>query len=779
MPDIINSNFDPRLPFPLDVRQQVQNMNALFMIPQTSRWEGMIVYVRSAELPYILRGGTDNTFWEPFQFNGGGGLLPNGIVVYGEAQQSGNDVLLNDGWVWRINQVDYQSSDDTIAITPAASGNLRIDIIVGNTSGEFVKVVGTEVESPGPAIEPNIPADTVPLVRVDVNDTGIVAIEEFILSAFVRYDINDQNLNPSHRQNARTNIQAVSKDTDDTRTGGLTNEGKVTVDLDEASAALPIVEIKQQGVTKHVFTGDEARIIPHLLRVNSPISPTVRGASFRGSTNGGDPIFEIQNAGGTKIFYPRGTGGIGQLRSNASDTSIRRDENFLTFPATITGTGKLNDVALADGVGMIQFGADVTIVSGIDPNGDQKELIIWSDNVNGLTITAEDTDSIAANRFLREINVPYRVPIKLIYKGTINRWVQTGGIGLEEQPFNPDQFEIDPITDEFQIIDGLLGGDANKLVPGYNDTLEQTEDTIDVPFRRLIARNGVFFGCSSTGDNNRLYVSMDGRTFIKAGTTGSIAAYALDVAPHGTIIVVDRTSGTTNIKRSTDGGATFADATIATAYEVTGVKYIGGGRWVGSCRTGTGNRAIYSTDDGLNWSSATTSEDNPYEDIGFGGGYVFMVAGTGTNRVQISTDNGETYTGSAPAQNQFWGKCLFFKGSIVLVRVGAGIFGIGGYVTHSADGGTTWTESLPADDGAQQLIDASVIGDWLYLYGNDGYVIRSKDLVTKEIVYAANELTTNEISGMSETVINGYSTIMAVCSTGTNDRVFSNIIYPS
>lgn len=441
MPDIINSNFDPRLPFPLDVRQQVQNMNALFMIPATSRWEGMVVYVRSAELPYILRGGTDNTFWQPFEFNGGGGLLPNGIVVYGEAQQSGNNVLLNDGWVWRINQVDYQSSDDTIAITPAASGNLRVDIIVGNASSEFVKVVGTEVAGPGPAVEPNIPADTVPLVRVDVNDTGIVAIEDFVLSAFVRYDINDQNLNPAHRQNARTNIQAVSKDTDDTRTGGLTNEGKVTVDLDEASAALPIVEIKQQGVTKHVFTGDEARILPKLLRVNTPVSPTDEGAAFRGGTNGGDPIFEIQNAAGTKIFYPRGTGGIGQLRSNASDESIRRDENYLTFPATVAGTGKLNDVALADGVGMVKFAATVTEVSGIvSNNSDQKELLVWTDNTDGITLTEQDTDSVAANRFLREINVPYRTPVRIVYESSTGRWVN-GNTG-ELQETDARYFEV-------------------------------------------------------------------------------------------------------------------------------------------------------------------------------------------------------------------------------------------------------------------------------------------------------------------------------------------------
>jgi hypothetical protein len=60
MPDIINSSFDPRLPFPLDVREQIDNLTDLFEMPESSRWEGMIVYVISEEEHYGLIGGTEN-----------------------------------------------------------------------------------------------------------------------------------------------------------------------------------------------------------------------------------------------------------------------------------------------------------------------------------------------------------------------------------------------------------------------------------------------------------------------------------------------------------------------------------------------------------------------------------------------------------------------------------------------------------------------------------------------------------------------------------------------
>ena len=49
---------------------------------------------------------------------------------------------------------------------------------------------------------------------------------------YVRHDINNQPqllTNPTNRLNARTNIQALSKDTDDSRTGSLTNTGNVDI----------------------------------------------------------------------------------------------------------------------------------------------------------------------------------------------------------------------------------------------------------------------------------------------------------------------------------------------------------------------------------------------------------------------------------------------------------------------------------------------------------------------------------------------------------------------
>jgi len=64
------------------------------------------------------------------------------------------------------------------------------------------------------------------------------------------------------------------------------------------------------------------------------------------------------------------------------------------------------------------------------------------------------------------------------------------------------------------------------------------------------------------------------------------------------------------------------------------------------------------------------------------------------------------------------------------------------------------------------------IGKWLYLYGANGYVIRTDDLTTYEVVPS---FTTNTIRGMATTFMNGFPEIMAVCLTGTNDRVYSTL----
>lgn len=65
-------------------------------------------------------------------------------------------------------------------------------------------------------------------ITLDSQFGHVIDINSIDLDGFyVRYDVNSQGLDLTKRQNARTNIEAVSRDTDDTRTGKLTQNGDV------------------------------------------------------------------------------------------------------------------------------------------------------------------------------------------------------------------------------------------------------------------------------------------------------------------------------------------------------------------------------------------------------------------------------------------------------------------------------------------------------------------------------------------------------------------------
>lgn len=173
----------------------------------------------------------DNLFY-PLNENPAGYLtednivLPDGVVNRGTIVQDSNDLTLNTNWSWRMSDVVYDLLvESTLTFPPSNEGFHRIDIIVGNQSGGIQRIAGTETLVENPLIAPNIPVNTIPLVEVLVLETGIQSFIEFALASFVRYDINNQGLSPVQRLNARTNIQAVSKDTNDTRTGSLTQNG--------------------------------------------------------------------------------------------------------------------------------------------------------------------------------------------------------------------------------------------------------------------------------------------------------------------------------------------------------------------------------------------------------------------------------------------------------------------------------------------------------------------------------------------------------------------------
>lgn len=86
MPQDVISQFDRKYPAPLETYRLVADTNARDAIPSPIRWEGMLAYVRSENVTYILSGGVDNSNWSVF----GGGIADapqNNISYYRENGQ--------------------------------------------------------------------------------------------------------------------------------------------------------------------------------------------------------------------------------------------------------------------------------------------------------------------------------------------------------------------------------------------------------------------------------------------------------------------------------------------------------------------------------------------------------------------------------------------------------------------------------------------------------------------------------------------------------------------
>ena len=298
-------------------------------------------------------------------------------------------------------------------------------------------------------------------------------------------------------------------------------------------------------------------------------------------------------------------------------------------------------------------------------------------------------------------------------------------------------------------------------------TFSETSDDKEVSFRKIIGRKGCFYAISSSGTGNRFYISLDGKLFIEGGTTGSLEYYGMDISDYGTIVLVSRSGGPDNIRRSVDGGLTFSTITAPGTYTLTSVKHIAAGKWVACARSG---EAIYSTDDGASWTAATADGANDHMEVDYDDGLIVMVSQDGTDRVQLSDDFGVTYTATSPPTNRIFQGVLFFKGKIILRRGGVSS---AGYITVSEDKGTTWEEKLIPEDSNQETSGMSVIGDYLYLYGADGYIIRTSDLESYETL---TPVTTNKIAAMGWTIMNGFPVAMFGCDTGdAEDRVFSTL----
>lgn len=455
-------------PFPPDLRSRRDTLNERDIINSAIRWDGMPVYVVDEKKWYYLKGGLTNEFWVEIGSGGdsvgnavqyiaqaltqeqqaqaraniGAAAILDGIISLGAVTSLANDVTIASA-LWRINGLNYgQTSPTTIAIPVPTAGTTRRDIIVGNTSAGMVLVQGVEAPSGEVAIAPDVPADTILLVETLSNDAGLDQVIEAALATYVRFDIGTQGLSPYQRKNARDNIQAVSKDTFDTRTGGLTQTGDLLLLTGEDGSASNFVfrtrNTKGGGVRVERRGG---------MTVYALGDSTTDYHIIRGQDATGEIVFEVRSGGVTK-------GGdavnnddfvtLGQMLGAIPVESITyfSDEDFYTAPQTIEAEEQEvtfiktdKDIVYPDGGPLIVypdrmanliFTGPAVELRGIGYAYDGNEVTV-ENKTNENLIVADNYISAPANTEfnLGGTNLTVLPNTKVAFKASNNQWIQS------------------------------------------------------------------------------------------------------------------------------------------------------------------------------------------------------------------------------------------------------------------------------------------------------------------------------------------------------------------
>jgi hypothetical protein len=278
------------------------------------------------------------------------------------------------------------------------------------------------------------------------------------------------------------------------------------------------------------------------------------------------------------------------------------------------------------------------------------------------------------------------------------------------------------------------------------------------PVRNILIKDNLAVIVRSTG-GTRIAISEDGANFRFPQTANNNSSMYGVVEVDGVWIV----TGATVSQRSTDKGRTWENITLPTQRDLR-YSATGHGVVVVAVQDGTGDRVYRSTDKGVTWVLGTTQEDNTYSGCFFAYGNFYICSSLGTNRVQRSTDLGLNFLNvTTPTGN--WNHGIGYNGLVVLGSNG----GSGNKIAKSVDNGVTFTTVTNGFNLVNHKCFADIDG-YLYSGLNDGMILRTKDVVTWELVAELGQ----SIEAISGGIINGVPTIVAVTSTGTSgNRVFS------
>ena len=173
---------------------------------------------------------------------------------------------------------------------------------------------------------------------------------------------------------------------------------------------------------------------------------------------------------------------------------------------------------------------------------------------------------------------------------------------------------------------------------------------------------------------------------------------------------------------SSDGGETWDSATLPDNQQWVGAAY-GNGKYVTlAYNTST---AAYSSDGGATWNSASLPSSAKWCDVAYGDGKFIAINENGLGKGAVSTDGQNWSEITLPAQAL--GKIIYADGKFV-IKAGTRFSGTSSNkVYFSSDGGVTWVEStLPASSAYSWLCagDGKIICN-SYITSNNGQTWQS------------------------------------------------------
>ena len=270
--------------------------------------------------------------------------------------------------------------------------------------------------------------------------------------------------------------------------------------------------------------------------------------------------------------------------------------------------------------------------------------------------------------------------------------------------------------------------------------------------------NGVYVAVASSGTNDRVMTSPDGKVWTARVSAADLAWQSVTYG-NGLFVAV-ASSGTGNRVMTSTNGITWTSRASATDNNWQAVTF-GNGLFVAVAWTGTGNRVMTSPN-GINWTSRASAADNDWQSVTYGNGLFVAVASAASSSVMTSPD-GITWTSRNGIPGVGW----------LSVAYGNGLFvAVGGTVVTdpimTSPDGINWTSRpAPVNNSWRSVTYGLGLFVAVSISGTGNRVMTSSDGINWTIRTSAGD-----VSWRSVTYARGL--FVAVANTGTANRVMTS-----